>query len=96
MTHSMKSNVVEAPFTPGVEVTGLIVHVDSSKGRYQLRLPQEAYGWLSIYEVSDREFDRLGLGSPVSGLVDRVEKDAEGYTHVVLKREPALANRIAT
>ncbi len=86
MTHN-QSAAAQETYAPGTTVTGMLNNIDRARGMFVLRLLKGARGWLSIYEVSDAEFDKYVVGSPISAIVDRVEIDAEGYTHVVLKRD---------
>lgn len=74
-------------FVPGETATGLVINLDSATQMYNIRLLKGARGYLSAYEVPDHEFDRLFVGYPVAGIVDRVETDKDGNVHVILKRE---------
>jgi hypothetical protein len=82
-----QDTAAQEAYVPGSAVTGMLNNIDRARGMFVLRLLKGARGWLSIYDVTDEEFDKYVVGSLISATVDRVETDADGYVHVVLKRD---------
>lgn len=86
--------IADENFLQGETATGLVINVDRSCSMVVLRMLSGARGWLSTYELTDVELDKLSeipSGLPLSGIVDRVEMDADGHLHVILKRETPVA-----
>lgn len=71
----------------GNSVTGIFIYEDRARGQVVLKLLKGARGRLSIFEIPDKEFERLCPGMLISAVVERVEVEAHGQIYAILRRE---------